>query len=56
VSPDQQEQIQVATVLTNEALRAHLDAAGALTGCELPGTILKETPSPADSIKEHIDD
>ncbi len=54
--PRTQEQIRHSTVFLHEALRAHLDAARALTGRELPGPLPTESPSPTDSIKEHIDD
>ncbi|CUR60390.1 Phospholipid/glycerol acyltransferase [metagenome] len=54
--PRTQEQIRHATAFLHEALRAHLDAARALTGRELPGPLPTESPSPTDSIKEHIDD
>jgi len=54
--PRTQEQIRQTTLFLHEALRAHLDAARALTGRELPGPIPTEAPSPTASIKEHIDD
>ncbi len=54
--PRTQEQIRQTTLLLHGALRAHLDAARALTGRELPGPIPTESPSPTASIKEHIDD
>lgn len=54
--PRTQEQIKQTTLFLHEALRAHLDAARALTGRELPGPIPTESPSPTASIKEHIDD
>lgn len=54
--PRTQEQIRANAVFLHRALRAHLDAARALTGRELPGPIPKEKPSATDSTKEHIDD
>ncbi len=54
--PRTQEQIRQATAFLHEALRAHLDAARALTGRELPGPLPTESPSVTDSTKEHIDD
>jgi 1-acyl-sn-glycerol-3-phosphate acyltransferase len=54
--PRTQEQIRANAVFLHRALRAHLDAARAHTGRELPGPIPKEKPSATDSTKEHIDD
>jgi 1-acyl-sn-glycerol-3-phosphate acyltransferase len=53
--PRSQEQIRHATAFLHEALRAHLDAARALTGRELPGPLPTE-PVTDGPIKEHIDD
>ncbi|MGD9958694.1 lysophospholipid acyltransferase family protein [Nocardioides sp.] len=54
--PRTQEQIRRSTVFLHEALCAHLDAARALTGRELPGPLPTESPSATASTKEHIDD
>jgi len=54
--PRTQEQIRETTVFLHGALRAHLDAARALTGRELPGPLPTEGLPPTASTKEHIDD
>jgi hypothetical protein len=51
-----QEQFRAISTFPHEALRAHLDAARALLGRELPGPIPHEPLTSADSTKEQIHD